>query len=198
MPFVVGPIAAVVVVAAMAIARPEIAAFVGCVVLFLVGAVRPKEGYAAVHWNILFLIFAMLGAGLAMERTGAAAWLSQIALNLVENAVAPGYRPLLMLACIYLVTTILTEILSNNAAAAVMATLAIQLAATMEVSARPFLMAVAIAASASFATPIGYQTNTYVYGVGGYRISDFLKVGLPLNALVMVIALTLIPLIWAF
>lgn len=198
MPFVVGTIAAVVVVAALGISRIEIAAFVGCVVLFLIGAIRPKEGYAAIHWNILFLIFAMLGAGLAMERTGAATWLSQIALHLVENAVTPEYRPLLMLACVYLVTTILTEILSNNAAAAVMATLAIQLAVTMDVSARPFLMAVAVAASASFATPIGYQTNTYVYGVGGYRFSDFMKIGLPLNLIVMIIALTIIPMIWSF
>jgi len=198
MPFVVGTIAAVVVVAATGIARIEIAAFVGCVVLFLIGAIRPKEGYAAVHWNILFLIFAMLGVGIAMERTGAAAWLSQIVLGLVENAVAPDYRPYVMLACVYLVTTILTEILSNNAAAAVMATLAIQLAATMDLSARPFLMAVAVAASASFATPIGYQTNTYVYGVGGYRFSDFIKVGVPLNLMVMVIALLIIPLVWSF
>lgn len=198
MPFVVGTIAAVVVIAATGIARIEIAAFVGCVVLFLIGAIRPKEGYAAVHWNILFLIFGMLGVGLAMESTGAAAWLSQVVLGLVDNAVAPEYRPFLMLACVYLVTTILTEILSNNAAAAVMATLAIELAATMDLSARPFLMAVAVAASASFATPIGYQTNTYVYGVGGYRFSDFLKVGVPLNLIAMVIALLVIPLVWSF
>jgi di/tricarboxylate transporter len=198
MPVVLAGIGAVVGVSALGFARIEIAAFIACTAFFLLGAVRPKEGYASIQWNILFLIFAMLGMGIAMERTGAAAWLSQSSLALVDTFVAPEIRPLVMLACIYLVTTVLTEILSNNAAAAVMATLAIQLATTMGVDARPFLIAVAVAASASFATPIGYQTNTYVYGVGGYRFSDFLKIGIPLNLLAMITALIVIPRVWPF
>lgn len=189
MPWVIGAIAAAVTAAAFGWANIEIAAFLACVFLFLIQAVRPKEGYAAIQWNILFLIFAMLGMGVAMEKTGAARWLSETVLHLVDLAVTPEARPLVMLICIYAVTTTLTEVLSNNAAAAVMATLAVELAETMGVNARPFLMAVAVAASASFATPIGYQTNTYVYGVGGYRFGDFLKVGVPLNIVAGIVAL---------
>ena len=198
MPVVLAAIAAVVGLAAFGIARIEIAAFIACAGLFVIGAVRPKEGYGAIQWNILFLIFAMLGMGIAMDKTGAAAWLSTSTLAIVETFVSADSRPFVMLACIYLVTTVLTEVLSNNAAAAVMATIAIELAATMDVSARPFLIAVAIGASASFATPIGYQTNTYVYGVGGYRFSDFLKIGIPLNILAMVTAVAIIPKLWPF
>ena len=189
MPWVIGAIAAAVAAAALGLARIEIAAFIACVFLFLIQAVRPKEGYSAIQWNIMFLIFAMLGMGVAMEKTGAARWLSESALHLVDIAVSPAARPLVMLLCVYAVTTTLTEVLSNNAAAAVMATIAVELADTMGVSARPFLMAVAVAASASFATPIGYQTNTYVYGVGGYRFGDFLKVGVPLNIIAGIVAI---------
>ena len=198
MPVVIGIIGAAVGAAAFGWARIEIAAFIACVTLFLVKAVTPKEAYGSIQWNILFLIFAMLGMGVAMDRTGAATWLSRVALGVVEQAVSPDLRPLVMLACVYLVTTILTEILSNNAAAAVMAVIAIELAGTMEVSVRPFLMAVAVGASASFATPIGYQTNTYVYGVGGYRFGDFLKVGVPMNLIAMITALFVIPQVWPF
>lgn len=189
MPWVIGAIVVAVAAAALGWTRIEIAAFLACVFLFLIKAVRPKEGYAAIQWNILFLIFAMLGMGVAMEKTGAARWLSESALHVVDIAVTPEFRPLVMLICVYAVTTTLTEVLSNNAAAAVMATLVVQLAGTMDVSARPFLMAVAVAASASFATPIGYQTNTYVYGVGGYRFGDFIKIGVPLNIVAGIVAL---------
>jgi di/tricarboxylate transporter len=103
-----------------------------------------------------------------------------------------------MLACIYLVTTFLTEILSNNAAAVLMAVLSFGIAETLGVDVRPFLIAVAIGASASFATPIGYQTNTCVYGVGGYRFSDFAKFGVPLNLLYFIGSIILIPVFWDF
>jgi di/tricarboxylate transporter len=102
------------------------------------------------------------------------------------------------LACLYLLTNILTEILSNNAAAVLMATLAVGISQTLGVDMKPFLMTVAIAASASFSTPIGYQTNTYVYGAGGYRFTDFVKVGAPLNLICFIIAVTLIPVIFSF
>jgi len=192
MPWVVAAIGAAITAAAMGWARIEIAAFIACVALFLIGAVRPKEGYSAIQWNILFLIFAMLGMGVAMEKTGAARWLSETVLGVVDMTVSAQARPLVMLICVYAVTTVLTEVLSNNAAAAVMATLAIEIAEAMGVSARPFLMAVAVGASASFATPIGYQTNTYVYGVGGYRFGDFLRVGVPMNILAGIVALVAI------
>ncbi len=198
MPLVIAAIIGVIGSAALGIAPIEIAAFVAVVALFLVGAVRPKEGYAAIQWNILFMIFAMLGMGVAMERTHAAEWLSNNVLRLVDFGVSPENRPMVMLVCVYLVTMVLTEVLSNNAAGVIMATLAIALSQTMGVSPRPFVVAVAISASAAFATPIGYQTNTYVYGVGGYRFSDFVKIGVPLNIVCAITALLIIPRIWPF
>ena len=108
------------------------------------------------------------------------------------------WRPYVMLACVYLLTNILTEALSNNAAAVLMATLAIGIAETLGVELRPFIFAVAIAASASFSTPIGYQTNTYVYGAGGYRFFDFLKIGGPLNLICFSVTIVIIPLVWSF
>ncbi len=198
MPLVLGALVGVVVVSAFEWVPIEIAAFVACVLLVATGALRTREGYAAIQWNILFIIFAMLGLGVAMDRTGAATWLAEAMIGLVDAVAPEANRPLMMLAVVYLVTMLLTEVLSNNAAGAIMATLAIGIAESMGVGARPFLVAVAIAASASFATPIGYQTNTYIYGVGGYRFADFVKVGAPLNLLAMVTALIAISVAFPF
>ena len=197
-PIVLATVCGVIGAASLGLARIEFAAFLGVVVLFLTQCLRPKEGYLAVQWNILFLIFAMLGMGAAMEYTGASAFLASGLINVVDTFVGDAYKALVMLACIYLLTNLLTEILSNNAAAVLMATIAIGTATTMGVDPRPFFVAVAIAASASFATPIGYQTNTYVYGSGGYRFSDFIKVGLPVNILCFIVAMFLIPRVWSF
>jgi di/tricarboxylate transporter len=103
-----------------------------------------------------------------------------------------------MLGCLYLVTMVLTELLSNNAVAALMIPIALGIAAEAGLAARPFVIAVTIAASAAFATPIGYQTNTYVYGIGGYRFSDFLRIGIPLNLICFVVAMVVIPRVWPF
>jgi len=197
-PIVIAAICGVIGAASFGLARIEYAALVGVVVLFLTQCLRPKEGYLAIQWNILFLIFAMLGMGTAMEHTGTAAFLASGMVGLVDAFVPETWKLLVMLAFIYLLTAFLTEVLSNNAAAVVMATIAVGTAATLEADPRPYLVAVAIAASASFATPIGYQTNTYVYGVGGYRFGDFLRVGLPLNLLCFLIAMMVIPWVWSF
>ncbi len=188
----------VVVAAATGIAPIAVAAIVACVALFVTDCIRPKDGYGAIQWNLLFIIYGMLGMGVAMEETGASLWLANNLIGAVTGFVAPEWQPYVMLACVYLLTNLLTESLSNNAAAVLMATLAIGIAETLGVSMRPFLFAVAIAASASFATPIGYQTNTYVYGAGGYRFSDFTKAGLPLNIICFITSICLIPLIWEF
>ncbi|MBL4575020.1 MAG: SLC13 family permease [Opitutaceae bacterium] len=196
-PIVLATVAAVVGSASLGFVRIEFAAIVGAIFLFLTGCVRPKDGYASIQWNILFLICAMLGMGIAMQDTGASTYLSSGIVGLVDSFVPPEYKALAMLAAVYIITNILTEILSNNAAAVIMATLVVGIATSLNVDARPFFIAVAIAASASFATPIGYQTNTYVYGVGGYRFSDFIRVGIPLNILCFIVAMITIPYFWS-
>jgi di/tricarboxylate transporter len=106
--------------------------------------------------------------------------------------------PLVVLALLYLLTAVLTEAMSNNAAAVILAPIALSLAATMHVNPRPFLVAITFAASTSFATPVGYQTNTMVYAPGGYRFSDFIRIGGPLNIIFWGLAVLLIPLLWSF
>lgn len=195
---VVGVIAAVVTTAALELIPIEIGALAGCIIICVTGCLKTNEAYASIEWNILFLIYGMLAMGLAMEQTGAAAWLAGNAVDGVRHFIPDAHKGIVMLAAIYLITTVLTEILSNNAVAALMAPIALGVAGELGMSAMPFIVAVAFAASASFATPIGYQTNTYVYGVGGYRFSDFVRIGVPLNALCFVTALVVIPRVWPF
>lgn len=198
LPLVLGTIVAVVAAATTGIFPIEVAAIAGVVFLFLSGCITPSEGYESIQWSILFIIFGMLGMGMAMQETGATEYLVNIILSFVGGHVPEAYQALFMLACVYLLTTTLTEILSNNAGAVLMAVLAFGIAHTLGVDPRPFIIAVAIAASASFATPIGYQTNTYVYGVGGYRFTDFTKFGIPLNLLYFAGSMVLIPMFWEF
>ena len=195
---VLSVITAVIGAASLGIAPIEVAAVTGCVVLLIAGVLKSKEAYASVEWNLIFLIFGMLGMGLALERTGAASWLASHLVGGVNGLASSEYRALVALAAIYLTTSILTEILSNNAIAALMAPIALRVATEMGLDPRPFIVGVTFAASAAFSTPIGYQTNTYVYGVGGYRFTDFMKIGLPMNALCFGMAMTVIPLIWPF
>jgi len=195
---VVGVIAAVVTTAALELVPIEIGALAGCIIVCVTGCLKTTEAYASIEWNILFLIYGMLAMGLAMEQTGAAAWLAGNAVDGVRHFIPDAHKGIVMLAAIYLITTVLTEILSNNAVAALMAPIALGVAGELGMSAMPFIVAVAFAASASFATPIGYQTNTYVYGVGGYRFSDFVRIGVPLNTLCFVTALIVIPRVWPF
>lgn len=195
---VAGVIAAVIGAAAMEWVPIEIGALAGCVIVCLSRCLKTTDAYASIEWNILFLIYGMLAMGMAMEHTGAAAWLAGHIVESVQHLVPEAHKGIVMLACIYLITTILTEILSNNAVAALMAPIAIGVAIKLGMEPRPFIVAVAFAASAAFATPIGYQTNTYVYGVGGYRFNDFLKIGVPLNILCFIVAMVVIPRVWPF
>lgn len=157
------------------------------------GCVDPREAYHSIEWPILFLIFGMLGIGQAMENSGAAQWIA----HGVSHVMAP-LGPLALLAAIYLLASGMTEVITNNAVAILLTPIVIGIAAELGVDARPFLVAVMFGASASFATPIGYQTNTYVFGAGGYKFADFLRVGIPLNLLLAALAVILIPLIWPF
>lgn len=169
------------------------AAFVGAIFVLMTGCLQPREAYDGVDWKILFLILGMLVIGLAMEKTGAARSLAM----LVTGLLGP-LGPWGILCGVYLLTNIMTEMISNNAVALFLTPIVISIAETIDVSPVPFLVAVMFAASASFATPIGYQTNTYVFGAGGYQFKDFVKVGLPLNLLLWVVASLLIPVIWPF
>ncbi len=155
------------------------------------GCLDHQEAYQAIRWDILMLIFGMLALGTAMDKTGAASLLvGQLA------GMTGGLGPLAVLAVLYLVTSFLTEIMSNNAAAILLTPIAIGIGSQLGVDPRPFVVAVMFAASASFATPIGYQTNTLVYSAGGYRFSDFLKIGVPLNLIMFVTSMIVIPLFW--
>jgi di/tricarboxylate transporter len=170
-----------------------VAAIAGSVLLVLTRCLTIDEAYRAVEWQIIFLLAGVLTLGVAMEKSGAARLLSEAVVS-----VAGGWGPVALVSAFYLLTSLLTEAMSNNATAALMAPVAIAAAHSMGVDARPFLMAVAFAASASFMTPVGYQTNTLIYGPGQYRFADFLRVGTPLNFLFWLLATLLIPRIWSF
>lgn len=197
-PLVLGVIFAVIVTASFDWVPIEVGAIVGSVILCACGCLRTKDAYGSIEWNIIFLICGMLAMGLAMEQTGAAAWLARQMVDGVNTFVAPGHKAFAMLACVYVITALFTEVLSNNAIAAIMAPIAIGIAAHLRLSPTPFLVAVTFAASSSFSSPIGYQTNTYVYGVGGYRFSDFPKIGIPLNIICFIVAMLVIPHVWSF
>ncbi|MFD2256420.1 SLC13 family permease [Luteolibacter algae] len=186
-------LAAVVLVSALGILSITSAAVIGAVMVVLTGCLEIRKAYQAIEWNVLFLIYGMLGVGLAMKNTGGAEW---VAMNVI--GLMPDSGPLVILAAIYFLSFVLTELVTNNAVAILMTPIAISIAASMEVDPRPFLVAIMFAASASFITPIGYQTNTYVYGAGGYRFSDFLKVGVPLSLILWLTSVLLIPRFWPF
>ncbi len=197
-PLVLGVIAAVILGEVVDLVPIHLGALIGCVVVCASGCLSTKEAYDAIEWPVLFLIYAMLAAGLALDHTGAASWLARGIVDAVQPLASAEYRPLVVLAAIYLVTTLLTEILSNNAVAALMVPIVLGVAAELGVDPRPFIVAATFAASAAFATPIGYQTNTYVYGIGGYKFGDFVKIGVPLNLACMAVALLVIPRVWPF
>ena len=170
----------------------------GVAIILLTGCMKAKDAYASVEWSILIIIFGMLALGQAMDSTGASLLIAENMTGLVGQFAPAHLQNVIMLALIYVITSTFTEFLSNNAAVALMIPIALGIAVTLGVDPRPFVVASCIAASASFATPIGYQTNTYVYGVGGYRFFDFTKVGLPLNLICFAVTVTAVPIFWDF
>jgi di/tricarboxylate transporter len=151
-----------------------------------------NEARQSVDWRVLVVIGAALGIGLSMDMSGAAARIAETFIGIAQG------HPWLVLLMVYFVTTMFTEMITNNAAAVLVVPIAKAAASGMDVSVLPFVIAIMIGASASFATPIGYQTNLMVYGPGGYKFMDYVRFGLPLNLLVMAITVSLVPLIWAF
>lgn len=181
----------VVAVAAFNVLPIVLTALLGVMAMIFTRCLRADEAYQAVDWRVILLLACMIPLGTAMQETGLARWIAD---NVVGQVSPLG--ALATLSAIYLLTAILTEFMSNNAAAVLMAPIAISTARTVDSDPLPFLLAVMFAASTAFSTPLGYQTNTMVYNTGGYRFRDFVTVGLPLNFMLWLLATLVIPLIW--
>ncbi|MEL6571544.1 MAG: SLC13 family permease [Pseudomonadota bacterium] len=190
-PIAIATLLGVVILAALNVAPILMLAMLGVTIVLTTGCIDAEEAFAQVDGRLLALIFAMLGVGAALQSSGA--------VTLVAETLSPVMLvlpPFAIVLAVYLLSSILTELVSNNAVAVVMTPVAIGLASALGVDPRPLVVAVMIAASASFATPIGYQTNTLVYGPGGYKFTDFLKFGVPLNLSLAPIVSFVIPFIW--
>ena len=190
-PVAIGVLLGVVTLAALGVAPILMLAMLGVTVVLMTGCIDADEAFSYVDGRLLALIFAMLGVGSALQSSGA--------VEIIADTLSPVMLvlpPFFIVLAVYLLSSILTELVSNNAVAVVMTPIAIGLASALGVDPRPLVVAVMIAASASFATPIGYQTNTLVYGPGGYRFSDFLKFGVPLNLSLAPLVSFVIPFIW--
>ena len=190
-PVAVGALLGVVGLAALGVAPIFLLTVLAVAAVLLLRAIDADEAFSFVDGRLLTLIFAMLAVGAALQASGA--------VELIVNMLVPllsQMPPILMIWMLYLITSVLTELVSNNAVAVVITPIAIALAQALGVDPRPLVVAVMVAASASFATPIGYQTNMMVYGPGGYRFTDFMRVGIPLNLSIGMISSVMIPLIW--
>ena len=168
------------------------AALLAAGLMLLTRCCSVESARRAIDWSVLILIGATLGVGKALDATGLT---STVAQHLITLA---GDSPFANLAAIYFFTMLLTELLSNSTAAVLMFPFGLATAAALQVDYLPFVVALTIAASCGFATPIGYQTNLMVYGPGGYRFGDFVRFGVPLNLLVAAVTLTLTPIVFPF
>jgi len=170
-----------------------IAAMCGAVAMALTGCFGRKDVYEGMDWKIIVLLGAILPLGLAIEQTGLSTVVVDAAMSLVG-----GHGPLAALLMVYLLTALLTELMGHNPSVVLMVGIAATVAHASHADPRPFVVAVAFAAATSFATPVGYPTNTMVYYAGGYRFTDFMKVGIPLIAIFCALSMWLIPIFWPF
>lgn len=192
-PIVLGVLGAVVILSALDVAPIVILSMIGVAVVLLTRCIDADEAFGFVEGRLLVLIFAMLGVGAGLDNSGA--------VQMIVGWISPhmtGLPPFLTVFAVYALTSVLTELVSNNAIAVILTPIAIGLGHSLGIDPRPLIVAVMFGASASFATPIGYQTNTLVYGPGGYRFTDFLRIGVPLNILMMLTMSTLIPFFFPF
>ena len=170
---------------------------IGLAILLVARVITPLEAYNAINWQIIVLIGCLIPLGIAIQSSGTAIMIGNTMVNLLQFV--PEYQQaIFLLAMIYLVAMILTEVSSNAATAIIMTPIALAASAKLGLDPRPFIFAICFAASASFITPIGYQTNLMVYGPGGYKFSDYIRVGLPLSITLWVMAVILIPMLWPF
>jgi di/tricarboxylate transporter len=188
----VGLLLAMVVLVSLGVVSMLVASLVTAGLMLVTRCLSLESARKSIDWEVLLAIAASFALGAALEKTGAAEEIARTAISIA------GGSPWISLAIIYLVTLIVTELITNNAAAALMFPFALATASRLEVSYVPFVIAVMMAASAGFATPIGYQTNLMVYGPGGYRFSDYLKIGVPLDLLIGVVTVALAPLAFPF
>ena len=173
---------AVVLLAAFKILPIIVSAFIGAVLMVVTGCLKPGELYEAVRWDVIFLLAGLIPLGIAMNNSGATHLLAS---NLVVlGSRLPGYW---LLTFFFVITALTTEILSNNASVVLLLPIAAEVAQTLGFNPFAFMLAVTFAASNSFMTPLGYQTNTMVYGAGGYKFTDFLRVGAPLTLLMSLV-----------
>ena len=192
-PVALATIVGVMLLAALNVMPIEGLALIGAAIVIATGCITSDEAYKSIEWPILVLIFGMLAISIAMRNSG----LDQLLAGQLA-ALGEGMSPWLMLSLVILITSVATEALSNNAIAVLFTPVAIGLAQQMGVDPRPFVVGVMFAASCSFATPIGYQTNTLVYSAGNYRFADFARLGIPMNILTWLLCSALIPLFWPF
>src|SRR5690606_8235911 len=184
---------AAVTVAALGWLSIVVSALIGCAALVVFRLLDPDEAYRAIDWRVILLLAGIIPLGIALQKTGGAALAAGFLIDTLGH-----FGPLAALAAVYLMTSIATEFMSNNASAVLVVPIALATAESMGVDPKPLLIAVAFAASTSFATPISYQTNTMVFTAGGYRFSDFVRMGLPLNVVFCTSAIVLIPRFFPF
>src|SRR5690606_9726191 len=170
---------------------PVVAVLLAVIALVLTGAISMEEAYRAVQWESVVLIAGMLPLATALELSGGVAYLADGVVALLGDS-----APLVLLAGVYLVTTALGQLMSNTATAVLIAPIALRAALDLGAAPEPVMMMVALAAASSFCTPMASPVNTLVVGPGKYRFSDFVRVGLPMQALMLVVGLTLIPLLF--
>ena len=170
-------------------------AMLGVVILLALKILTPQESYQSINWQVIILISALIPVGIVIQKTGTAGWIAGLISSATES-VPSEWQPRVLLALIYFITIFLTEISSNAATAIIMTPISIAVAQQMGFDPRAFVFAVAFAASASFITPVGYQTNLMVYGPGGYKFSDYIRVGFPLAFIFWIMAIFILPILW--
>jgi len=190
-PLALAIMAAVVAIAGFGLLPIVVTALLGGAAMVVLRCLEPDEAYRAIDWRVIVMLAGVLPLGIALGQTGTADRMADAVLSLTGDA-----GPLLVLATMYLLALVLSEMMSNAAAAVLLVPIAISTANTLGLDPKPLLVAITFAASTSFSTPVGYQTNTMVYNLGGYRFADFLRVGIPLNLLFWVVGMLLIPRIW--
>ena len=172
-------------------------ALISAVILMMFRVISPNEAYESIHWQVIVLIAALIPLGIVIQSSGTATYIANMIMQYVDT-LSPSIQPYVLFALVYFVTMVMTEVSSNTATAIIMTPIVIAITADMQFDPRPFIFGVCFAASASFSTPVGYQTNLMVYSPGGYRFSDYMKTGIPLALTFWILAILIIPTIWPF